>query len=125
MNKEHGVMTVWDKLRTNAYRNPEPVPQAPRKPRLLPDATPTQVREYADELEAYDDTMKTHREQMAAYYARSAALEAEFRRDLEVTYDMVGHVKADLLYGKAYEMGHSAGFQEVASYYSDLVELVQ
>lgn len=118
-------MNVWDKLSANAYRNLEPVPESPRKPRLMPDATPVQVRAYADALEAYDAAKKTHREQMAAYYARSTALEAEFRHDLEVEYDMVGHPKADLLYAKAYELGHSGGMQEVANYYSDLVELVQ
>jgi hypothetical protein len=117
-------MTVWEKLEANAYRNPEPYPQAPRKPRLNVKATPTEVRAYADELEAYDATMKTHRECMAAYHARSAALEAEFRHDLEVEFLMVGHPKADLLYGKAYEMGHAGGMQEVANYYGDLVELV-
>jgi hypothetical protein len=38
---------------------------------------------------------------------------------------MVGHVKADMLYGKAYALGHASGFSNVASYYSDLVDLVQ
>ena len=117
-------MDVWVKLENNAYRNPEPYPKAPRKPQLNVKGSPAEMRAYADELEAYDDTMKTHREFMAAYNARSVALEGEFRRDLEVHYDMVGHPKADLLFGKAYQMGHSGGMQEVANYYSDLVELV-
>lgn len=117
-------MNVWEKLEANAYRNPEPYPQAPRKPRLNVKATPAEVRAYADELEAYDAAMKTHREWVAAYHARSVALEAEFRHDLEVTFDMVGHPKADLLYSKAWQMGHAAGLLEVANYYSDLVELV-
>lgn len=115
---------VWAKLAVNAYRNPEPYPETPRKPVLNTKASPTEVRQFADELEAYDAAMTVHREHVAAYYARSVALEAEFRRDLEVHHDMVGHPKADLLYGKAYQMGHSGGMQEVASYYADLVELV-
>jgi hypothetical protein len=117
-------MDVWEKLEANAYRNPEPYPQAPRKPRLSVKSSPPEVRAYADELEAYDEAMKQHRAQVAAYHARSVALEGEFRRDLEVHYDMVGHPKADLLYGKAYQMGHSGGMQEVAHYYADLVDLV-
>jgi hypothetical protein len=115
---------VWTKLTTNAYRNSEPYPESPRKPQLNMKGSPAEMRAYADELEAYDAAMTVHREHVAAYYALTVALEAEFRRDLEVHYDMVGHAKADLLYGKAYEMGHSGGMQEVASYYSDLVELV-
>lgn len=115
---------VWDKLQQDAYRNPGEFPQAPSKPKLNPKATPAEVRDFADKLEAYDHAMTLHRELQAAYHARSAALEAEFRHDLEVYYLMVGHPKADLLYGKAYQMGHYAGMQEVAHYYSDLVELV-
>lgn len=120
-------MDVWEKLETNAYRNPDPMPQKPRKP-MLTFATvesSTQVREYADRLDEYEILMKSHREVMASYNARSAALEAEFRHDLEVYFGMVGHPKADLLYHKAYERGHSGGMQEVANHYSDLVDLVK
>lgn len=117
-------MSVWVKLEDNAYRNPEPFPQTPRKPILSTRATPAEVRQYADALEAHDVAMKAHREHVAAYYARSAALEAEFRHDLEVEYLMVGHPKADLLYGKAWQMGHAGGLHNVANHYADLVELV-
>ena len=118
------MSNVWEKLEANAYRNPEPFPPAPKKPRLLATATPAEVRVYADQLEQFDHEMKTHRERVAAYHARSVALEAEFRRDLEVTFLMVGHPKADLLYGKAWQLGHAGGLLEVANAYSDLVELV-
>lgn len=117
-------MNVWEKLEANAYRNPEPYPQAPRKPRLSAGATPAEVRAHADALEAYDEAMKKHRDAMAGYYARTAALEAEFRLDLESAFDMVGHAKADLLYAKAWQRGHSGGLHEVAQEYNDLVELV-
>ncbi len=117
-------MSVWNKLEANAYRNPAPFPVSPRKPRLNVKASPAEVRSYADELEAYDATMVRHRDEVAAYYARTVALEAEFRHDLELEYHMVGHAKADLLYGKAWQIGHSGGLHEVANYYADLVELV-
>jgi hypothetical protein len=67
-------MNVWDKLSANAYRNLEPVPDAPRKPRLMPDATPDQLRSHGDALEAYDVAMTSHREQMAAYHVLVAQL---------------------------------------------------
>ena len=118
-------MDVWTKLEANAYRNRDPYPERPRKPVLSKDATPAQIRAYADALEAYDSQLVEYRALVAAWNAHSVALEGEFRRDLEITYDMVGHPKADLLYDKAYEKGHSGGMQEVANYYSDLVELVK
>lgn len=118
-------MDVWQKLEAHAYRNPEPYPQEPFKPRLNVKGTSDEMRAYADALDVHDELMKVYRELLVAYNVRSVALEAEFRRDLEAHYDMVGHPKADLLYGKAYQMGHSGGMQEVANYYSDLVELVR
>lgn len=115
---------VWIKLENNAYRNPEALPQAPRKPLLSRMATPAEVRGFADRLEAYDQAKKQHREMQAAYYSRSVALESEFRIDLEAHFLMTGHPKADLLYGKAWQMGHAGGLHEVAACYADLVELV-
>lgn len=118
------MTSVWLKLEENAYRNPSSYPTAPRKPQLSPKSSPSEVRDFAEKLETYDEEMKLHREQQAVYHARSAALEAAFRHDLEVEYHMVGNPKADLLYGKAWQMGHSGGLHEVANYYADLVELV-
>lgn len=118
-------MSVWTKLEDNAYRNRDPYPERPRKPVLNKSATPPQIRDYADQLEQYDQQLKEWRADVAAWNARSAALEAEFRRDLEVEYHMVDHPKAELLYGKAWQMGHDAGLHEVANAYSDLVELVK
>lgn len=118
------MASVWIKLEENAYRNPSAFPQALRKPLLSAKASPAEVRDFADKLEVYDEDMKVHRELQAVYYARSAALEAEFRHDLEIHFGMMSHPKADLLYGKAWQMGHSGGLHEVALYYSDLVELV-
>jgi hypothetical protein len=118
------MVDVWIKLEENAYRNPMAFPKTPLKPQLSPKSSPSEVRDFADKLEAYDEEMKLHREMQAVYHARSAALEAEFRHDLEVAHHMMGHAKADLLYGKAWQMGHSGGLHEVANYYADLVELV-
>lgn len=117
-------MSVWTKLEDNAYRNRDPYPERPRKPAMSSTATPAQIRDYADKLEQYDHQLKLWRADVAAWNARSAALEAEFCRDLEVEFGMVDHPKAKLLYGKAWQMGHAAGLHEVANCYSDLVELV-
>jgi hypothetical protein len=60
-----------------------------------------------------------------AYQTEEARLHAEFRADLESAYETTGNPKKDLLFSKAWDIGHSAGFAEVASYYGDLVELVR
>lgn len=124
MTKETHVMNIWDKLSEGVYDNQSECPQKPLRPVLTKDATPAQIRAYADQIEMYDAHLKEYREQLNHYNARTRQLEDVFKADLEAEFGMVGHVKADLLYSKAWQMGHAHGLREVANYYSDLVELV-
>lgn len=71
------------------------------------------------------DDPTAYRAATQAYGQETARLEAQFRADLTDEYGMTGHPKADLLFSKAWQMGHSAGYGEVASYYDDLVDLVK
>ena len=119
-------MSVWDKLGARAYDNTDPCPVKPRRPRLAPNPTAEQARAYAEALDLYENVeLPEHEAAYAAYRARSAELAASFQNDLEDYYNMRGHPKAELLYWKCYERGHHAGFGEIASVYSDLVELVK
>jgi hypothetical protein len=72
-----------------------------------------------------EDDKVAYRAATQAYGAETARLETKFRDDLEEEYDMVGHPKADILFSKAWQMGHSAGYGEVASYYDELYDLVR
>ena len=47
------------------------------------------------------------------------------REKLERQYGVVGHKRSEKLYDLAWEYGHSGGFEEVANYYIDLVELLK
>ena len=119
-------MNVWDKIAARAYDNPDPCPVKPLRPRLAPNPTSEQAREYAKALDQYENVeLPEHEAAYALYQARCAELATPFQDDLEEYYDMKGHPKAELLYWKSYERGHHAGFSEIASVYSDLVELVK
>jgi hypothetical protein len=58
------------------------------------------------------------------YNDEEIRLDQLFKFDLEEEYGTSGHPKADLLYTKAWERGHSSGLSEVAGVYSDLSELL-
>lgn len=77
---------------------------------------------YTAELITDRDGMKAARQ---AYQEENNRLELKFRADLEADYDMTGHPKADLLFQKAWDQGHSSGYAEVANTYDDLYELVK
>lgn len=60
-----------------------------------------------------------------AYMEDCARLEAQFKMDLFETYEVSDNPKADKCYALAWEHGHSSGFSEVASYFSEFVELIK
>jgi hypothetical protein len=46
-------------------------------------------------------------------------------QELAEKHGVSGHKNADKLYWMAYERGHSAGIEEVESYYAEMVELLK
>jgi hypothetical protein len=100
-------------------------PSKPNKPRLQDTHTVEEVLAYVDNLRLYEQAMEVWTVARDAYYARSHEIAEQFRKDLEEEHSMTGHPKADKLYAKAWEDGHSAGFAEVENVYSDLIELVK
>lgn len=87
--------SVHDKVRDGAYKNTVPYPK-PKDPQKI---------------------VKRH-----AYQAEGNRLEALFKADLFAEYNVTGPA-ADVMYAKAYQMGHSAGWSEIAGYFEDLVEI--
>lgn len=59
------------------------------------------------------------------YWYETGKVDHEFKEALEKEYGTAGNPKAELLWCKAWEMGHSSGYSEVENYYLDLVELIQ
>lgn len=88
-----------------------------------PEALPSRLRKRGLEAEA-----RAAETQRAAHRSDEARLQRQLRADLEVdngtTSSRIGQHKADLLWAKAWDHGHSAGLHEVAFWYVDLAELV-
>lgn len=59
-----------------------------------------------------------------AYDAEEARLHGQFKSDLFRELEIAGHPKAEILYQKAWEQGHSAGYEEVFNCANDLVDLL-
>lgn len=62
--------------------------------------------------------------QRRLYRDREAEIVCDFKRDLEAEFKTKGHPKADKLFDKAWEEGHSNSLQEVHKRYQELVELL-
>jgi hypothetical protein len=58
------------------------------------------------------------------YYNADSEIYDQFKEDALAEIGLIGHPKADILFSKAYERGHSSGYSEVWYYMQDLAELV-
>jgi len=70
-------------------------------------------------------TLIERTQMLRAYKNESADLEALFKADLEEEYGTKDNPRKDVLYRKAYDLGHSYGYQSVEAHYSELVELIE
>ena len=120
-------MNVIDKIRNGDYKLTLSYPTHPRRPAAPAPATATSslVRAYADALDVYDMEMEAWRSALNDYNSQMNFLARKFRADLEAEHDMAGHTKAEKLYSLAYEHGHSSGYEEIAYWYEELVDLVK
>lgn len=117
-------MSVSDNIKNDVYKVKIDYPARPSKPVLPKNATSAQAREYADLLAAYETAGDSFNASREAYRAEENRLYAKFREDVEAEYNMAGHPKAQKLWDKAWERGHSEGLSQVLWWYDDLHELV-
>jgi hypothetical protein len=121
------MVDFYDNINSGYYSNAGDYPAKPSCP-ILEDSLFTsadQASEYAAKVRAWSLAMDVWKAAVDAYNRRSRELEQEFQRDLEDHHGMTGHPKAAILFGKAWDRGHSAGYYDVALVYDDLVDLVK
>jgi len=59
------------------------------------------------------------------YTNKEHQLYLEFKGDLFDAHDVLNNPKRDLLFDKAWALGHASGFSEVKSYFEELVDLIK
>jgi hypothetical protein len=121
--------SIYDRIRAGEFKPTLAYPTRPKEPAILGKS----VKQLSDsELASIPAVRATYAADKAAFeaaniaYRREAtACEEAFVAALHDYHGMTGHPKADKVYSKAYERGHHAGFEEVASAYDDYVDLVE
>lgn len=124
-----GTKSVYQLAVDGAYKTKLPYPDRPKEPAVLGkrarDLTPDEAASLPTEQAAFDQAKKDYESARRAYNEDNGRLGTLFRVHLELEHGMTGHPKADKLFAKAEENGHSSGMSEVAVIYADLVELVK
>jgi len=122
-------MDVRQKLEAGEYKAKVEFPTKPTEPTVFRKTAKDLTREEAQALPAmkddYDAAMKLYREGRHAHRRSEQEAIERFRNDMEEENQMIGHPKAEILWGKAWEEGHSNGLLNVLWYYEDLLELVK
>lgn len=124
-----GTKTVYQLAAEGAYKTKLPYPARPKEPEILGkrarDLTPAEAASIPKAQTDFDQAKKDYEAARRAYNEDNGRLDALFRVHLELEHGMTGHPKADILYSKAYDRGHSSGQSETAIVYGDLVDLVK
>lgn len=90
-------------------------------------AKPEAQRTIYDRINAgeYKSGIPFAKENFKAIAAKEVELLAKFKADLLADHGVTTHPKADRCYSIAWEMGHAYGLTDVASTFSQLVELIK
>lgn len=98
-------------------------PTRPKKPVLPTNPTPDELRAYADQLEVYDALKMEYNEKVSDYHSKVNERLDKFQQVLMVDYNLL-KPQVDVIWGYAWEEGHSAGLQEVYNYFDTYYEMI-
>lgn len=111
-------MNVRDNLAAGKYEN-----RVPYDIEKIPvDENTMTVKQARDRVEAESQRA---RDQRRKHRKNEGEMSALVKRDLEVQEGLAGHPKADMLWGIAWDRGHSSGYLDVISVYEELAELLK
>lgn len=120
------MSTVIEKIENGEYQPTTPLPKKPADPRrkmLRHDVTPNEIRELADEVEAYNEALNAYNRAKSIRTEEQAKNVKQFREDLAKEFNMIGHPIESKLWKKSWEKG-DGDFLEVYNEYEDLRDLI-
>lgn len=111
------MMTVREKIDMGWYKTTLPFPEFTPRPRLGPNPTAVEAREYAQALDVREEQIKIAEDMRATYDQDQARLTDQFIQDaIEEAFGPLAKQfpkTAQALYGVAYEYGHAYGYYEI------------
>jgi len=110
-------MDLFQKIRNNYYEPKQEYPSKGMKNKIL---CPT-----CGQFMKNNDGELLYRKMRKEYLEEEGRLYDEFRKDAIEYVGLTGHPKADKIYDKAWEDGHSCGYEEVLIHLEELADLVK
>lgn len=94
-------------------------------PVLKKDHTVEDVKQYANDMERHQKSLKVINAGVALLTKEIDDAEKKFHIDMREEYGVTDYPNVDKLWYYAYEHGHSSGLRECVSYFVDIIELVE
>ena len=114
--------TKSEYTKTFYYKNGERVGASYPASGLYTDLSPEELKQCVKET-VLDE--KAYKKKLSEWRVSESKLLMEFKKDLFEDLGITNNPKNELLFSKAWEHGHSAGFHEVYGYACDLVALIE
>lgn len=122
-------MSIYDNIEAGKYKNSLPWPSRNQIYKLMNKPSKDLTAEELNRIVTYKKDQETieqeYRDARLLYNSEEARLDRLFFDDLAAEFGVTGHPKLAKLERLAWDHGHASGLNEVASYYSDYVELIK
>lgn len=111
-------MSVYEDINAGKYENKVAYDVA--------DPEPDKTKVTAAEYETWQAGRRGRKNaQRQLWQAENDRLARLFQADLEAEHGLTGHPKAAMLFGIAWERGHSSGYTDVANVYDEISQLLK
>jgi len=107
------------------YKNTTAYPTKPKKPYLHKDHSSCDVLKYFEKLKEYESVMVEYAKGINIYQKKIDELYQKFMQDMFNEFGVSDNPKRGLLFSKAWEQGHSEGYESVYDSFSDMVDLIR
>jgi hypothetical protein len=101
------------------------LPSKPSRPLPPRDPTPEKARQWALDLERYNEEKLAYDVARVVYEEKVVCAKMKFKSDILKLYGLTDHPKADAIFNMAWEEGHSAGLATVDIWVAKLMDLVK
>lgn len=120
-------MSMIDRIRAGEFKTKLPYPERPvllghRRP--VADFSPDELREMADLKEAYLFSLTVWESEKEAYRQDEQRLMALFKVEALAEAGLTDHPRAEVVWDKAWNRGHSEGLESVMYELNELAEVL-
>jgi hypothetical protein len=120
---------MYENIKNGKYQNKVKIEDNPRIPEILKRPaslmTSAEIQSLPEVKKQWEEAEERYRKSMQEYRQEESRIYGEFEADCAAEEGLLDHPKRSALFSKAWEAGHSSGYNEVWLNYTDMAELLK